>query len=77
METEIGSSVITGMFTYGPFAVLFAWLLYYTMKENSKRETNYQAIIAKLTARFDVVDDVKRDVSEIRAFLIKGRNNHD
>ena len=74
MEPEIGSSVITGMFAYGPFAVLFSWLLYYIMKENSKRETNYQAIIEKLTARFDVVDDVQKDVSEIRQFLIKGRH---
>lgn len=33
----------------GIFAVLFVYLLYYVLKENSKRETNYQQIVNELS----------------------------
>lgn len=68
-EIQTTSTIIDGLLTYGPFAVLFAWLLFYTLKENSKREINYQNIINKLTDKFDVVEDIKKDVDEIKIIL--------
>ncbi|MCG4554934.1 BhlA/UviB family holin-like peptide, partial [Clostridium perfringens] len=35
--------------TQGAFALLFSYLLFYVLKENSKREENYQGIIKELT----------------------------
>ncbi|MGU8450910.1 BhlA/UviB family holin-like peptide, partial [Clostridium perfringens] len=37
------------MATQGAFAILFSYLLFYVLKENSKREDKYQNIIEELT----------------------------
>lgn len=50
----------------GVYCTLFVGLLYYVLKENSKREGNYQEVINKLTEKFSVVDDIKDDVQEIK-----------
>lgn len=62
MEAEVLKSVGS----YGIFAMLFTYLLFYVLKENSKREAKYQDIINNLTEKFDIVDDIKKDVVEIK-----------
>lgn len=65
MESEIMKQITS----YGVFALLFCYLLFYVLRENSKREGKYQDIIAKLTEKFDIVTDIKKDVDEIKDYL--------
>ncbi|AOY76793.1 bacteriocin [Clostridium formicaceticum] len=46
--------------------MLFGYLLFYVLKENSKRETKYQEIIQDLSGRFNIIEDVQKDVKEIK-----------
>ena len=62
MENELFKYVIT----QGIFCALFVHLLLYILKENSIRECNYQSLINKLTEKFNIVEDVKRDVENIK-----------
>lgn len=50
----------------GIFACLFVWLLFYQLKDSSKREKKYIEIIDKLSEEFNVIEDVKEDVKEIK-----------
>lgn len=63
MENE----VIKNIATQGAWALLFVWLLFYVLKENSKRESNYQQTINKLADKLSMVEDIKEDVKEIKA----------
>ncbi|WP_050353777.1 BhlA/UviB family holin-like peptide [Gottschalkia purinilytica] len=50
----------------GIWAVLFVFMLFYVLKENSNRENNYQEIIKELSDKFNIIEDVKEDVREIK-----------
>ena len=54
----------------GIFACLFVWLLFYQIKDSSRREKKYIEIISKLAQDLDVVEDVKEDVSELKEKII-------
>ena len=56
MESELIKSAMT----QGFWAVLFVVLLLYVLKENSKREENYQSIISKLS------EEIYQDLKEIK-----------
>ncbi|KNF06946.1 protein of unknown function DUF2762 [Gottschalkia purinilytica] len=62
MEQEI----IKIALSQGLWAVLFVFMLFYVLRENSKREANYQDIIKELSEKFNIVEDVKEDVREIK-----------
>lgn len=64
MENEL----IKYFITQGAFAALFVWLLFYVLKENSKREGNYQGIIKELT---NLLPTIKQDVEEIKNKIFK------
>ncbi|TBX13453.1 bacteriocin [Clostridium perfringens] len=51
------------MATQGAFALLFSYLLFYVLKENSKRESNYQNIVKELT---ELLPIIKKDVEDIK-----------
>lgn len=53
----------------GIWALLFVFLLLYVLRETSRREKNYQAIIDKLSDKLDIVDFIKRDVEEIKDWI--------
>lgn len=59
----------------GIFACLFVWLLFYQLKDSAKREKKYIDIIDKLAKQFDVIEDVKEDVKEIKKKLFFGDGN--
>lgn len=63
MESEVFKIIVT----QGVFAVLFCYLLFYVLKENSKREDNYQGIIQELTAILPVI---KEDVEDIKKKIL-------
>ena len=52
--------------TQGPWALLFVVLLFWVLKENAKREANYQEIIQELSEKFDIVETIRDDVKEIK-----------
>lgn len=58
MESEILKIIAT----QGAFAILFSYLLFFTLKENSKREANYQSIIKDLS---NLLPAIKEDIDEI------------
>ncbi|HBY19986.1 MAG: hypothetical protein A2Y24_01405 [Clostridiales bacterium GWE2_32_10] len=66
MET----SLMQYMVTQGVFAVLFTVLLFYVLKENSKRETSYQEIINKLSEKFGAlesgIEEIKLRIDNIK-----------
>ena len=62
MEQEILKMAISQGLGY----VLFVWLLMYVFKTTDAREKKYQEVITALTDKLNIVDDVKKDVKEIK-----------
>lgn len=62
MEQEI----IKVAATQGLWALLFVALLFWVLRENAKREDNYQQLLQDLTGKFGILEDVQRDVGEIK-----------
>ena len=64
--------------TQGIWASLAVVLIFYILKTQEKRddkqdqrEKNYQSIISKLTEKFKIVENVKKDVEEIKEHILK------
>ncbi|KAA8666396.1 hypothetical protein F3O63_16940 [Clostridium sp. HV4-5-A1G] len=64
----------------GIWAVLSIVLIFYILKAQEKRddrqeerEKNYQEIISKLTERFNIVDDIDKNIKEIQYVLKKDK----
>ncbi|WP_041701836.1 BhlA/UviB family holin-like peptide [Gottschalkia acidurici] len=62
----------------GLWSALTVSLIFYILKNQEQRdvmqeqrEKNYQDIIEKLTDKFNIVEDVKRDVEEIKECIAK------
>lgn len=53
----------------GIFAGLFVWLLFYTLKDSKKREDKYLKVIDRLSTQFQLLEEVKEDVEEIKKKL--------
>lgn len=76
MENELFKVIINN----GAWAVLFVWLLIDTRKESKVREEKLQSIIDKnqevisdLAEKFDVVEVIQHDVTDIKIKLEKER----
>lgn len=74
MENELIKTIVS----QGSWAILFVWLLIDTRKESKTREEKLQSIINKnqevisdLAEKFDVVEDIKSDVTDIKIKLEK------
>lgn len=69
------SEVLKMAASYGVFAILFCYLLFYVLKENGKREAKYQEIIASLTEKFTLIENglcgLGRDIGEIKTKIFK------
>ena len=57
------NEILKLMATQGVFAVLFSYLLFYVLKENSNRESNYKNIVQELT---ELLPIIKKDVEDIK-----------
>ncbi len=62
----------------GMWAVLFVVLLFYILKKQEERdekaeerEAKYQDIIEKLTDKFSILEDVKKDIEEVKIKIFK------
>mgnify|MGYP001058598998 CR=1 FL=1 len=62
MEQEI----IKVAATQGLWALLFVALLFWVLRENAKREDNYQQLLLDLTGKFGILEEVQRDVREVK-----------
>ncbi len=62
--------------TQGLWAVLFVSLLFWVLRENGKREGNYQQLLQDLTAKLGVLEDVQRNVNEVKAAVLGLRRDH-
>lgn len=74
MENELIKTIVS----QGAWAMLFVWLLIDTRKESKTREEKLQSIINKnqevisdLAEKFDVVEDIQADVTDIKIKLDK------
>lgn len=64
MDTEL-FKILT---TEGIFALLFVYLLFYTLKQNQIREENYQKIIQQVN---EILLTIKDDLEDIKNGLHK------
>lgn len=48
---------------------MFVFLLLYVLKTTGDREKRYQDLLDKLTAKFNIVENVQDDVKEIKSHL--------
>lgn len=62
MENEILKLVAT----QGIFAILFSYLLFYVLKENSKREQKYQKIIQNFS---DYLPSIESNINYIKKYI--------
>lgn len=83
MENEL----LKGAVSYGIFALLFCYLLFYVLKTQEKRdeksqlrEEKYQGIICQnqkileeLTQKLNVVEEVKGDIKEIKSCVSRNK----
>lgn len=74
MENEI----LKAASTQGIWAVLSIFLLFYILKAQEKRdlkqedrEKRYQEIIEILSDKLNLIDDIKKDILEIKNSVIK------
>ncbi|AFS79202.1 hypothetical protein DUF2762 [Gottschalkia acidurici 9a] len=67
MEKEI----IKLALSQGLWASLFVVMLFYVLNTNGKREGKYQNIIDNLTKKFNIVEEVQKDVKEIKNKIFK------
>jgi len=74
MESEVFKVIVS----QGSWAVLFVWLLMDTRKESKTREEKLQGVINKnqeviqeLAEKFDVVENIQEDVTDIKIKLEK------
>lgn len=56
----------------GLWAVLFVALLFWVLRENAKREENYQDLLQDLTKKLGILEDVKDEVGKISKKIFGG-----
>jgi len=61
--------------SHGLWAALFVGLMVYVLKDSAKREKKYQETIKGLVSRLQVVEDIKKDVEDIKARVKRGVRN--
>lgn len=72
------SELVKVALSQGLWSALTVSLIFYILKNQEKRdvmqeqrEKNYQDIIEKLTDKFNIIEDVKKDVEEIKECIAK------
>lgn len=64
----MNSELFNFLTTQGIFALLFAYLLLYVLKQNQIRENNYQKIIQQLN---ELLPKIKDDLESIKKQIFK------
>lgn len=65
----------------GFWAVMSVSLLFYILKNQEKRdikqeerEKNYQDIISKMSDKLIIVEDIRKDVGDVKDYIVKNKN---
>lgn len=66
---ELWKEIVSIVISNGVFAILFVWLFMYQLKDSSKREKKYQDTILELTTHLNTLEEVKRDINDIKEYL--------
>ena len=69
MKMELWKEIVSIVISNGVFAILFVWLFMYQLKDSSKREKKYQDTILELTTHLNTLEEVKRDINDIKEYL--------
>lgn len=56
----------------GIWVILFVFLFMYTIRDSEKREANYQELLSKLSEKYNILLDVKKDIEDIQKKLDSG-----
>lgn len=59
-------ALVTAVEGQGIWTILAVFLLVYVLRTSGARELKLQNLIDKLTEKFNIVEDVKSDVEEIK-----------
>ena len=59
-------SVLNVALNSGLISGLFVCCLFYILRDHSRREKNYVEIIEKLAEKFKILEDIKRDIKELK-----------
>ena len=73
MDKLLESALSQGL-GYAMFVFLFLWVLKKQEqrdKKSEEREEKYQGIIQELTSKFNIIEDIKTDVKEIKQHFFK------
>lgn len=62
---DFWSEFIKNIISYGVFAMLFVFLLFYQLKDSAKREESYRETIEALADSLQVISDVKVQVERL------------
>lgn len=66
---DLWKEIISIVVSNGVFAVLFVCLFMYQLKDSAKREQKYQQTIEQLTTHLNTLDEVKKDIVDIKEIL--------
>lgn len=68
---EIWNDILSVVISNGIFATLFVFLFFYQLKDSAKREKEYQNTIENLTQHLQTIEEVKREVGELKEIIVK------
>jgi len=63
--------LITALQGQGIWTICAVLLTIYVLKTSGERENKLHSIIDNLTIKFDVVEDIKADVEDIKEIILK------
>lgn len=63
--------LITALQGQGIWTICAVLLTVYVLKTSGERENKLHSIIDNLTIKFDVVEDIKADVEDIKEIILK------
>lgn len=67
----IEREILEAILAQGFLGIIFSYLLFYVLKENSKREQNYQKLVIDITKILPVI---KNDIDDIKKKIMNSKN---
>ena len=65
--------VISIAMNYGVMSAMFIGLMVYVLKDCSRREKKNTEIIEKLAEKFNVLEEIKRDLADLKQEIRSGK----
>lgn len=62
---QVPAQLITTAAGQGIWALLAVCLLFYVLRQNEKRESRYQKVIEELSAKFEIVVIIDKEIKEL------------